>query len=759
MGRKAKVIGAVAFSMLESLLLSAAVVGVSFLVMLMSPQAGSLLMLVSCCALMLRAYRQGFALYRVTCVLATGAVAGWFLLPLAMPTSVSLALLAGGVAAGLLVGLLLGRWQGVSVRNGRACAKCTWPYIVTNYFALRGAVRAPAHAYAPSPQSALPAIHPMLLLILAATAALLASPKNVRGENALEVASKVLNASDLGPGWGDRVPTPEQTKRELAKLKRIYPKECPGLPLPLDLGMHVFSFGKGGRSDGKGILGLVYLVSPDVAASVYRAKYKRKAEWLQQNSKRFVPVSNCGSACALYMWSGAASVLMAHGNWYVELQLDLPGPSGSFATDAARKRAEAEHARQTQQKAVELIRRVDSRLSRIRSTGPGAETVGPGAQPPPAEERKVVGKVESASGEVFVGRTLEQAISRSVPLRKGEEIRAGDFIDTGKNGWVNLVFVIDVELSISPDSTISISRHLAKLEEKRNRREPFSLFKLINGYVGMVCHFITYGSKESFKIRLKLSAFDSNAGLRGTELIVGADPELGKDTWMVREGKVEVSCRTGSTLVCAGQQVEVTKGVLGPVQPLDEATWAALSRGMPGPTRAAKTPPAPPQPARPPAQPGAVGPTPRVSGEAIVIEGEAMRLLARTGGRSGPQDMRTFPGRWSGDHQLFWIEGRPGDTLQVALPVRTAGRYRLLLQFTRAPDYAIVQLYLAGRRLRGPLDLYHTEVVAARPVDLGVHDLPAGEHKLAIHIDGANAKAEKKYLVGLDRAFLVPVAE
>ncbi len=170
--------------------------------------------------------------------------------------------------------------------------------------------------------------------------------------------------------------------------------------------------------------------------------------------------------------------------------------------------------------------------------------------------------------------------------------------------------------------------------------------------------------------------------------------------------------------------------------------------------RAEEGPSQPPPPDRPPGDDG----VPAVNTEAIAVEGETMQVLGGTGGGTVVQDMRQFPGRWSGDHQLFWVNGQPGDTLHVGLPARVAGRYRLLLQFTMAPDYAIVQLYLDGRKLPGPLDLYHAEVAPSRPIDLGVHDLGAGEHRLAIHITGANARAERKYMVGLDCAFLLPVA-
>ena len=69
---------------------------------------------------------------------------------------------------------------------------------------------------------------------------------------------------------------------------------------------------------------------------------------------------------------------------------------------------------------------------------------------------------------------------------------------------------------------------------------------------------------------------------------------------------------------------------------------------------------------------------------------------------------------------------------------------------TKARDYGIVQLYLDGEKLDKPIDLYNPDVVPTGPVALGMHELTAGEHKLTIEITGANEKAEKAYMFGLD---------
>ncbi len=139
-----------------------------------------------------------------------------------------------------------------------------------------------------------------------------------------------------------------------------------------------------------------------------------------------------------------------------------------------------------------------------------------------------------------------------------------------------------------------------------------------------------------------------------------------------------------------------------------------------------------------------------------VLEGEQLKVLAKTGGDLQEQDMGGFDGQWSNDAHLWWTGAKPGDRLELALPVSKTGRFRLSLQLTKAPDYAIVQLYLDGQKMGEAIDLYHASVVPTGPLALGARDLAAGQHKLTLEIVGANPKAIKSYMAGLDYVKLDP---
>ena len=138
------------------------------------------------------------------------------------------------------------------------------------------------------------------------------------------------------------------------------------------------------------------------------------------------------------------------------------------------------------------------------------------------------------------------------------------------------------------------------------------------------------------------------------------------------------------------------------------------------------------------------------------IEGEKLKVLGKTAGNLEEQDMSGFGGGWSGEAHLWWTGAKPGDKLDLALPVQKAGTYTLGVQFTKAPDYGIVQLYLDGQKIGVPLDTFRPAVRLNDMVRLDPMALTAGEHKLTIEITGANAKAIKSYMVGLDYVKLIP---
>ena len=105
---------------------------------------------------------------------------------------------------------------------------------------------------------------------------------------------------------------------------------------------------------------------------------------------------------------------------------------------------------------------------------------------------------------------------------------------------------------------------------------------------------------------------------------------------------------------------------------------------------------------------------------------------------------------WSGYNYMRWEGGKPGDKLGVAIPVKEGGQYKLSLQLIKSPDYGIVQLYLDGKKLVTPIDLYDSSLTPTGALDMGVHQLSQGQNRLNFEVMVANEKGSKKYFFGLD---------
>jgi hypothetical protein len=161
-------------------------------------------------------------------------------------------------------------------------------------------------------------------------------------------------------------------------------------------------------------------------------------------------------------------------------------------------------------------------------------------------------------------------------------------------------------------------------------------------------------------------------------------------------------------------------------------------------------------PASPQAVAGRRLTTARTIGGTIAIEAESLLSSAgATGGRPGRQDMRPFGSSWSGGAQLFWAAAGAGAKLHLRFATAVAGRYRVFLAFTRAPDYGVVQARIDS----APALSFngYAPVVTRGRTALGVLELEPHEHQLILRVHG-KAPQSTGFFVGLDRIELEPVA-
>jgi putative heme-binding domain-containing protein len=141
------------------------------------------------------------------------------------------------------------------------------------------------------------------------------------------------------------------------------------------------------------------------------------------------------------------------------------------------------------------------------------------------------------------------------------------------------------------------------------------------------------------------------------------------------------------------------------------------------------------------------------------IEGETLKIVAKSAGDARPQDMSSFKAaHWSGSSHVWWTGARPGGRLVLEVPLEVRGRYEIVAVCSKAHDYGTVTLAWNGAKPTAPIDLYDKDAVTVTPeVSLGVFDLEPGTVPLTVDIVGENPAATKAWMFGLDYVRFVPV--
>lgn len=134
-----------------------------------------------------------------------------------------------------------------------------------------------------------------------------------------------------------------------------------------------------------------------------------------------------------------------------------------------------------------------------------------------------------------------------------------------------------------------------------------------------------------------------------------------------------------------------------------------------------------------------------------VLEAEDLKLLSATGGMyHDKMRMVEWGDVWSGGYCDWWERPVIGDKANLALPVPIAGKFDLKAQFCKSNDCAIVQMYLDGEKMGGPIDPFNRDMSVTGPLSLGAKELTAGEHTLTIEVLGSNPKADPARQVRMD---------
>ncbi len=142
----------------------------------------------------------------------------------------------------------------------------------------------------------------------------------------------------------------------------------------------------------------------------------------------------------------------------------------------------------------------------------------------------------------------------------------------------------------------------------------------------------------------------------------------------------------------------------------------------------------------------------------VRYEAEEMPVLASQHCSTSPQDMKPWGGpMWSHGRQLF-CGAQHGGFVELGFSVPKAGRYRLRVLASAAPDFGIVRAALDGEFLGTAFDLYAGRVCPAGSLELGTLEMPAGPHRLRVTAVGKNA-ASQGFAFGLDAVDLLSPAK
>ena len=138
----------------------------------------------------------------------------------------------------------------------------------------------------------------------------------------------------------------------------------------------------------------------------------------------------------------------------------------------------------------------------------------------------------------------------------------------------------------------------------------------------------------------------------------------------------------------------------------------------------------------------------------VRYEAERMPVLASRHCSTHTQDMKAWGGpMWTHGRQLF-CGAQQGGFVELGFAVPKAGRYRLRVLATAAPDFGIVRVALDGKPVGPAFDLCSGRICPAGSLELGTLEIPAGPQRLRVTAVGKNA-ASRGFAFGLDAVDLL----
>ena len=143
------------------------------------------------------------------------------------------------------------------------------------------------------------------------------------------------------------------------------------------------------------------------------------------------------------------------------------------------------------------------------------------------------------------------------------------------------------------------------------------------------------------------------------------------------------------------------------------------------------------------------------------VECENAEIISKSPGvKTLRQQMHEgYSEKWSKGAHLFIEAQKPGDFVEMSIPVKSSEPQKLTLYATKGPEYGVIQFAVNGKKIEETHKMFSDKLIS-QPIELGVVEPIEGKIKLRAEILTANTLSRGSGIFcGLDCVVLTPEAK
>ena len=145
-----------------------------------------------------------------------------------------------------------------------------------------------------------------------------------------------------------------------------------------------------------------------------------------------------------------------------------------------------------------------------------------------------------------------------------------------------------------------------------------------------------------------------------------------------------------------------------------------------------------------------------------LIDIESLPVVAsKTPTASVLQDTGPFKfGTWHGNSQLLILGKAVGDGFAVTVPMEKGKSFHLIAFLTKSSDYGIIQTFVDGFPIGGPIDLWSDQVIPSGRLDIGTIISKNSSATVEFRVVGKNDSSTAPYYqFGIDGIKLLEITQ